>query len=222
MTISRLDRLDTFYNEFHGVRARAGFIYGGEERAGLFRTFVGGPGRRVLDVGCRDGALTSAYAVENEIVGMDVDRLALRSARETLGIETVWHDADEPLPFANASFDVVVVGELLEHLVSPSGFIEEAWRVLRPGGMLVGSIPNAYRLKNRLRFLAGRPIEDNPTHLHLIGEAELRRLLGGFEEIDLRFISSRLLRLQQRLFANIIVFAGRRPFAQSPAHSVAV
>ena len=94
--------------------------------------------------------------------------------------------------------------------------------MLRPGGMLIGSIPNAYRLKNRLRFLAGRPIEDNPTHLHLIGEAELRRLLGGFEEIDLRFISSRLLRLQQRLFANIIVFAGRRPSAHSSARSAAV
>lgn len=176
----------------------------------------------MLDVGCRDGALTRAYALENEIVGMDVDRLALRRAREKLGIETVWHDADEPLPFANQSFDVVVVGELLEHLVSPAGFVEEASRVLRPNGTLVGSIPNAYRLKNRLRFLAGRPIEDNPTHLHLIGEAELRRLVDAFEEVEVRFISSRLIRLQPRLFANIIVFAGRRPFAQSPAHSVAV
>jgi 2-polyprenyl-3-methyl-5-hydroxy-6-metoxy-1,4-benzoquinol methylase len=220
--MSRLDRLDTFYNEFHRLTARAGFVYGGEERAELFSTLVGGPGRRVLDVGCRDGALTSAYAVENDIVGMDVDRLALRGAREKLGIETVWHDADEPLPFANESFDVVVVGELLEHLVSPSGFIEEAWRVLRPGGTLVGSIPNAYRLKNRLRFLAGRPIEDNPTHLHLIGEAELRRLLEGFEEVDVRFISSRVIRLHERLFANIIVFAGRRPLAQGSAYSVAV
>jgi 2-polyprenyl-3-methyl-5-hydroxy-6-metoxy-1,4-benzoquinol methylase len=220
--MSRLDRLDTFYNEFHRVTARAGFVYGGEERAELFSTLVGGPGRRVLDVGCRDGALTRAYAIDNEVVGMDVDRLALRGAREKLGIETVWHDADEPLPFANENFDVVVVGELLEHLVSPSAFIEEAWRVLRPDGMLVGSIPNAYRLKNRLRFLAGRPIEDNPTHLHLIGEAELRRLLDGFEEVDVRFISSRLIRLHQRLFANIIVFAGRRPFEQSSADSVAV
>jgi 2-polyprenyl-3-methyl-5-hydroxy-6-metoxy-1,4-benzoquinol methylase len=220
--MSRLDRLDTFYNEFHRVTARAGFVYGGEERAELFGAHVGGPGRRVLDVGCRDGALTRAYAIDNEIVGLDVDRLALRGAREKLGIETVWHDADEPLPFANESFDVVVVGELLEHLVSPSGFIEEAWRVLRPGGTLVGSIPNAYRLKNRLRFLAGRPIEDNPTHLHLIGEAELRRLLEGFEEVEVRFISSRLIRLHKRLFANIIVFAGGRPSAQSPAHSVAV
>ena len=220
--MSRLSRLDAFYGEFHGAKARAGFVYGGPERVELFRTFVGGPGRRVLDVGCRDGALTRAYAVENEIVGIDVDRLALRRARERLGIETVWHDADEALPFANGSFDVVVVGELLEHLVSPAGLIAEAWRVLRPSGTLVGSIPNAFRLKNRLRFLAGRPIEDNPTHLHLIGEAELRRLLGAFEDVDLRFISSRLLPLHPRLFANIIVFAGRRPLAQSSAHSVAV
>ena len=176
----------------------------------------------MLDVGCRDGALTRAYASENEIVGMDVDRLALRRAREKLGIETVWHDADEPLPFANQSFDVVVVGELLEHLVDPTGFVEEAWRVLRPGGILLGSIPNAFRLKNRLRFLAGRPIEDNPTHLHLIGESELRGLLDAFEEVQVRFISSRLVRLHPRLFANIIVFTGRRRFEHNSARSVAV
>src|ERR671933_728729 len=80
-----------------------GFVFGGEERAELFRRYVGGPGRRVLDLGCRTGALTRAYLDGNDVVGLDVDRAALEEAAK-LGIETHLADAEEPLPFADESF----------------------------------------------------------------------------------------------------------------------
>ena len=64
----------------------------------------------MLDLGCRDGALTSAYVEGNTVVGADIDQVALARA-EKLGIETRWADLDEPLPFEDASFDVVVAGE---------------------------------------------------------------------------------------------------------------
>src|SRR5581483_1040577 len=126
----------------------------------------GGPGRRVLDLGCRYGALSRVYAPGNDVVGMDVDREALARAAE-LGIETRWGDAGEPLPLPDASFDVVAAGELLEHLPMPDRTVAEARRVLRPSGWLVGSVPNAYQLKNRLVFLVGRPPETDPTHLRM-------------------------------------------------------
>src|SRR6266404_4644417 len=128
--------------------------YAEHNRVELFRRYVGGPGRHVLDLGCRDGALTQAYAGGNEIVGVDADREALAEAQK-LGIETRWADLDDALPFADGSFDVVVAGELLEHLRDPRRVASEVLRVLRPGGTFVGSVPNAYRLKNRLRFLRG-------------------------------------------------------------------
>jgi len=179
------------------------------ERAELFRRLVGGPGRRVLDLGCRYGALTRAYAEGNDVVGVDVDREALAEAAK-LGIDTTWADVDEPLPFEEESFDVVVAGELLEHVRDPERLIGEMRRVLRPGGTLAGSVPNAFRLKNRLRFLLGRKPEDDPTHLHMFSPTEVRLLLHGLEEPQLRFIAGRLVRLHPRLFANDIVFSARK------------
>ena len=84
-------------------------------------------------------------------------------------------------------------------------------RLLRPGGTFVGSVPNAYRLKNRLRFLAGRKPEDDPTHLQMFSAEDVRTLLAGFEDPQLHFIAGRLVPLHARLFANDIVFAGRKP-----------
>src|SRR6058998_1328936 len=202
-----LEQLSDRYAEHNRVERGAGFVFAGPERVELFRRYVGGPGRHVLDLGCRDGALTQAYAGENEIVGVDADREALAEA-EKLGIETRWADLDDALPFENGSFDVVVAGELLEHLRDPRRLVDEARRVLRPGGTFVASVPNAYRLKNRLRFLVGRKVEDDPTHLQLFSSDDVRALLTGFEDPQLHFIAGRLVPLHARLFANDIVFVG--------------
>jgi len=207
--VTRLEELSNRYGEHHRARRGREFVYGGPERAELFAQLVG-RGRRVLDLGCRYGALTRAYVDGNEVVGVDVDREALAEAAK-LGIETVWADVDEPLPFADSTFDVVVAGELLEHVRSPDQVVAEARRLLRPGGRIVGSVPNAFRLKNRLRFLAGRAPENDPTHLHMFTPQAVRHLLAGYDEIELTFISSRLLRVHPRLFANDIVFTGRMP-----------
>ncbi len=205
-----LERLSERYAEHNRLERGAGFIFAGTERIELFRRYVGGPGRRVLDLGCRDGALTQAYAEGNEVVGVDADREALAEAA-MLGIETHWADLDQPLPFEDTGFDVVVAGELLEHLRDPRRVVAEVQRVLRAGGTFVGSVPNAYRLKNRLRFLAGRKPEDDPTHLQMFSPGDVRTLLAGFDDPRLHFIAGRLVFLHARLFANDIVFAGRKP-----------
>jgi 2-polyprenyl-3-methyl-5-hydroxy-6-metoxy-1,4-benzoquinol methylase len=205
-----LEQLSERYAEHNRVERGAGFVFAGPERIELFRRYVGGPGRRVLDLGCRDGSLSRAYADGNEIVGVDADREALAAAAQ-LGIETRWADLDEPLDFADASFDVVVAGELLEHLRDPHRVVADVRRVLRPAGTFVASVPNAYRLKNRLRFLLGRGPEDDPTHLHMFAPDDVRALLEGFDEPRLHFIAGRLVALQPRLFANDVVFSGRKP-----------
>jgi SAM-dependent methyltransferase len=205
-----LDQLSERYGEHNRLERGAGFVFAGPEREVLFRRYVGGPGRRVLDLGCRDGALTKAYAEGNEVVGVDADREALAEAAK-LGIETHWADLDAPLDFPDDTFHVAVAGELLEHLRDPERLVGEIRRVLRPGGTFVGSVPNAFRLKNRLRFLAGRPAESDPTHLQMFSPSDVRALLAGFGEPQLHFVAGRLVPLHARLFANDIVFAGRKP-----------
>jgi SAM-dependent methyltransferase len=216
VTMTKLERIEAAYRRHHEESRSKSFVFAGAERADLFRRYVGGPGRRVLDIGCRYGALTRAYVEGNDVVGVDVDRDALAEAAK-LGIATVWGDADEPLPFEDASFDVVVCGELLEHIRDPAGLVAEARRVLRPGGTFVGSVPNGYRLKNRLRFLLGISPHEDPTHLHLFSPSDLNALLAGFEEPRLHFISSRFNFVSPRLMANDVVFSGRAPLRRDAA-----
>lgn len=197
------------YEEHHRERRDEGDFVFVPERIPLFQAAIG-RGRRVLDLGCRSGALSRHFLDGNEVVGLDVDRVALAKAAE-LGIEPVVANVEEPLPFPDGSFDAVVAGELLEHLRFPDAVVAEVRRVLRPGGVFVGSVPNAFRLQGRLRFLRGRPPEDDPTHLHMFSPGALRELLAGFESVQLAFVGGRYRRLHPRLLARDLVFSGRRP-----------
>jgi 2-polyprenyl-3-methyl-5-hydroxy-6-metoxy-1,4-benzoquinol methylase len=206
-----VEHLEQRYREHHRDSRSPDFIWARPERTALFREFVGGPGRRVLDLGCRYGALTEYYAEGNDITGVDIDREALEHAKARLGIQVLWADLDDSLAFMDETFDVVVIGELLEHIREPWQLIGQAYRVLRPGGSLVGSTPNGFRLKNRLRFLRGRHPEVDPTHLHLFSPDDVRELLADFDDPQLRFVAGRLTRFHGRLFANVIFFTATKP-----------
>jgi SAM-dependent methyltransferase len=209
--MTRLEEIEEAYRTHHSESRSEEFVFCEPERSALFRDWIGS-GRRVLDLGCRYGALTKAYVDGNEVVGVDVDRAALAEAAK-LGIETRWADLDEPLSFEDTSFDVVVAGEVLEHLRFPDRLAAEARRVLRPGGLFAGSVPNTYRLKSRLRFLLGKPPEfaDDPTHLRAFAGRDVLALLAGFERPELRYVAGRLVPLGPRLFANDIVFRAWKP-----------
>jgi SAM-dependent methyltransferase len=208
--MSRLDRLDERYQAHHSSRQE--FVFGAGDRAELIASLVGGPGLRVLDLGCRTGALTQHYAAGNEVTGVDVDRAALEQAVERLGIETVWADVEEGLPFEDETFDVIVAGELMEHLADPAAAVANIRRVLRPGGRFVGSVPNAFRLKSRLRFLVGRHPETDATHLQLFTPEALRLLLAAsFDDVVIRFAVGRYVRWSPRLMARVQVFSAWKP-----------
>ncbi len=177
--------LEARYGEHHAKNDRYGFALAATERGEQFAAWVGS-GKRVLDIGCRDGALTRHLVHGNEVVGVDIDRDALALARANLGIETAWVDVDaEPLPYEASSFDVVVAGEVLEHLQFPEHAVEEVHRVLQPGGQFIGSTSNEYHWRNRLAFLLGREFTD-ATHLQLFSLAALRDLLARrFERVTI-------------------------------------
>jgi SAM-dependent methyltransferase len=207
---TRLERTSIRYAAHHRDvgRSRA-FLFGYGARASLMKALIQGPGLKILDLGCRYGALTQAYLDGNTVVGLDIDREALEQAA-ALGITTVWADVEEPLPFASGSFDVVVAGELLEHLSDPHFAVAEAHRVLAPDGAFVGSVPNAYRLKNRVRFALGRPPDDDATHLQLFSPMDVDGLLADFRDTELHLVVGRFTHLHPRLLANTIVFFGRK------------
>jgi ubiquinone/menaquinone biosynthesis C-methylase UbiE len=110
------------------------------------RTFLGDidypHGARVLDVGCGTGVLTRQLAERpgvESVVGVDAASSLLEKARELArDLEAVeFHEADaRELPFTDETFDVVVFDSTLSHVPEPERAIAEAYRVLRPSGLL--------------------------------------------------------------------------------------
>jgi len=94
------------------------------------------PGSVLLDLACGAGLLAPhVAALGHRHVGLDLSGAALVLAREH-GLVPVRGDVLR-LPFADEVADVVVAGEVLEHVAEPADLISEACRALRPGGTLV-------------------------------------------------------------------------------------
>lgn len=205
--MGRSSRIAELYSQHNQARGRD-YVYGGEERTRQLRHLLPAQPCIALDVGCRDGALAEALGLDRATtVGVDIDPAALKRARDLGRLRPVVCDLWTGLPFASESFDLVVAGEVLEHLPFPHMLVAECRPVLRPGGVLIGSVPNSFRLKNRLRFLAGRPFEADPTHLRQFSPSMLRELLGHFfSNVWVTPCVGRWTWLAPRLMANDLVF----------------
>jgi SAM-dependent methyltransferase len=115
------------------------------------------PSTHCLDVGCGNGRAAGAWLKPRvaSYIGVDVSSVAVEEAR-SLGLDArVIEDATK-LPFDDESFDLVVCVEVLEHLLRPDHAATEMLRVLKPGGVLVATVPNAVFWRRRLDAVVGR------------------------------------------------------------------
>ncbi len=182
-----------FYEDFQS-RGKYDYFYGDEKRKNLYIQLIG-KGNKILEVGCRSGNLTQFYHEGNQVEGIDVDRNALVEFEKRLKLKGYWVDVDsEDLPFDEGTFDVVVFSEVMEHLRFPQKALCEIARVLRKNGTLIGSVPNAFRMRNRLKFLLGKPFESDPSHLRSYSDKTLTEELNKvFEKIQIHPISGHLI-----------------------------
>lgn len=208
--------LAAIYSAHHAARRGDGFVLLGEERGAFLASRIG-TGKDVLDIGCRDGALTASFAEGNRVTGIDIDPDALARARERLGIEARQADLNAEWEFAPASFDAIVAAEVIEHLYFPEMVVEKAARTLRDDGLLAGTVPNAFSFAHRARYLRGQkrntPLMD-PTHINHFTVEELRGILAArFHEVEIVGLGrlGRLARTFPQAFAYDLAFAARRP-----------
>lgn len=174
------ESLERLYRKHHSDSRPTGFAVKETVRAELLRGWIG-RGRKVCDFGCRDGQLTRHYLEGNAVVGCEIDSSALARARER-GIDARPADLNFPLEFGDASFDVVVACEVLEHLPYWDISVAEMVRVLAPGGAFLGTIPLAYHLTDRWRVLRGKPLlaAKDPTHVKYLSLDDFVGRMGSY------------------------------------------
>jgi 2-polyprenyl-3-methyl-5-hydroxy-6-metoxy-1,4-benzoquinol methylase len=141
------------------------------------------PPARVLDVGCSTGYLAQRLQERGAtVIGIELDERAAELARRFCEAVYVGDIETMELPFDSQSFDVVLCGDLIEHLREPQGVLARLRPLLRPGGRLVLSTPNIANWAMRLSLLFGRfrytdwGILDR-THTHFFTRKTLRETL---------------------------------------------
>lgn len=141
-----------------------------------------------LDIGCGTGRVMSELERAGmTVTGVDTDLTVLRLARRrTRGL--LIRGAIEQLGLDG--FDVVLVCDVLEHVSDDLAVVRRAVAALRPGGLLIATVPADMRLWSKLDDISG--------HLRRYGRGELQRLLraGGLVDIEARYFNVLLWPLQ--------------------------
>ncbi len=156
-------------------------------------TSAGVPGYRLLDVGCGQGQLI--YHLRDlgwTVHGVDVNADTARIARAN-GLDVVTGDLAS-CHWPHSSFDVINMGDLIEHVRDPLGTLRCAFRLLSKGGLLLIRTPNAacgFASSTRSLFHAMHlpwPHSEAPYHLHEFTPQGISRLVwrAGFETTGLQ------------------------------------
>lgn len=196
--------LSEWYQGFHKQRRKSGTINSRERIEWIVRSV--GSSQRICELGCRYGDILELFRGRS-LTGIEIDREAAEKCRARLGCECIEADLNQTLPLSDEQFDAVILTEVLEHLPYPQITLRECRRVLKSGGCLVGSVPHAYHIRSRLRFLFGGEIDHDESHVRFFSEtsleAELRRF---FSSVEVVAVEGRFSHLLPRLTANRLLF----------------
>jgi SAM-dependent methyltransferase len=133
-------------------------------------------GATVLEAGIGEGYGAALLAeIAGRVIGLELDAATAAHVTRRYGLDVVRADL-QALPLPDASVDVVVTLQGIEHLWDQAGLLAECARVLRPGGRLHCSTPN------RLTFSPGNALDDrplNPFHTYELASTDLARLVTG-------------------------------------------
>lgn len=172
-------------------------------------------GRDVLEAGCGEGYGADRIAgAARRVIAVDYDEATVAHVRARYPRVDVVHGNLSQLPLPDASVDIVVNFQVIEHLWDQAQFVAECARVLRPSGLLMVSTPN------RITFSPGRDTPINPFHTRELNAEELTELLvdAGFGSVSLYgvFHGPRLAEMDARHGGSIIDAQVARAVADAP------
>jgi SAM-dependent methyltransferase len=172
-----------------------------------------GPRRRVADVGCHNGFFLrfASHLGFSEFVGVDYfplppERSFLTGLPGARFVQTNFNETRALRAIDDRSVDCVVSTEVFEHLFQqPAEHLQDCWRIVRPGGLLLLTTPNPATLANAVRLVRGRPMSwggvafaETPkltpqglpaamwdVHFREYAAAELRKIIVKLDEVEI-------------------------------------
>lgn len=154
--------------------------------APLISLLAPGPGERILDLGCGDGALTLKLAASGcHVVGVDAAPEQIAAAR-ALGLDA--HVVDGHALAFDVPFDAILSNAALHWMKRPDEVISGMWRALRPGGRIVAEMGGAGNVEtirtNLVRCLDARGLDGeaaSPWYFPTPDDYAARLRAAGFE-----------------------------------------
>lgn len=168
--------------------------------------------KKILDVGCGTGRLGKIFKEHwgaTYVAGIELNKDAADQARENIDSVVCGNVENIELPYDKRSFDVLLFGDLLEHLVDPWSLLESMTSYLKTDGIVCISIPNIRQI-NVLLSLALKGdwkyqesgIMDR-THLRFFTKKSLIDMVKG---ADLEIISCQSMLIKKPKFINFVTF----------------
>ena len=149
-------------------------------RAEVLARVDGMRGRDVLEVGCGEGMMFDGAAVQPVQMDVSVTRVTRAVGKGRWLLCADGYD----LPFADRTFEAVLLVAVLEHTREPWRLLAEARRVLKPGGRVVIVVPNDWTMSAGRLVLAKFPIR-YPDHLTITTPGRMRGWLhDGFQIVE--------------------------------------
>ncbi len=156
------------------------------ERERLDLMYVGSlPPGKILDVGCGNGDRLARFRILGwDAQGQEVDPKAAAEARRISGVPVHLGRLEEA-GFPDGSFDAITMNHVIEHVHDPVSLLQECRRILRIGGTLVITTPNAESYGHDRFGASWRGLEP-PRHLHLFSQhtLHLTAVHAGFVKCD--------------------------------------
>lgn len=123
-------------------------------------------GSRLLEVGSGMGHLVGQLEDTFQTYGMDLNHWAVKQSKSVIKTSSLETASAQELPFADSSFNVVIIKHIVEHLPNPEKAIAEIGRVTEPGGTLILATPNLSSLLKPWKGDKWIGYQD-PTHISL-------------------------------------------------------
>jgi len=164
-------------------------------------------GLDILECGISKGGVCDRLNREgSHCFGVDIN------PRELKGVKIIQADLNKGIPDFGVKFDVIFAGEVIEHLFDDSKFIHECYRFLKPGGILIVTVPNLVSFLNRILMIFGKlslvAYAAASFHYHVYNINKLKNLIReqGFEIV--KATSSYLLFTKIHWLGKILGFLG--------------